>query len=196
MRSQDARRELPDEPEPDDADPLADPRIGLADAVQRDRADRRVGRVVERHPSGYGATRFFGTARISAWLPTLRRRTPRGRPGARPSTPSRPRARRRRTSSRCGVERGEPVARDVDRGADPFDARAVDDLLDEVRPCAGLLEEVLLARLDLRALGAGADQRVAVGDEEPAGAEGGSGSVDDGDPAVRGVWATCFISAD
>ena len=46
-REQDARRELADEAEPDHADPLADARLGLADAVQRDRADGGVGRVVE-----------------------------------------------------------------------------------------------------------------------------------------------------
>ena len=47
-REQEPHRELADEAEPDHADALADLRLGLAHAVQRDRADRRVGGVVER----------------------------------------------------------------------------------------------------------------------------------------------------
>ena len=81
-------------------------------------------------------------------------------------------------------ERLEPVARRVDRGADPLDARLVHDLLHEVRAGARLLEQVLLARDDLRPLGAGADQRHAVRDEQPARPERRGRHVDDADGAV------------
>ena len=89
-------------------------------------------------------------------------------------------------------ERLEPVARRVDRGADPLDARLVDDLLDEVGPGARLLEQVLLARDDLRPLGAGADQRHAVRDEQPAGPERRGRHVDDADGAVLRALGDLF----
>ena len=92
-------------------------------------------------------------------------------------------------------ERLEPVARRVERGADPLDARLVHDLLDEVGAGARLLEQVLLARDDLRPLGAGADQRNAVRDEQPAGPERGGGTSTTLTAPSLGRWATCFIVA-
>ena len=89
-------------------------------------------------------------------------------------------------------ERVEPVARRVERGADPLDARLVHDLLDEVGAGARLLEQVLLARDDLRPLGAGADQRRAVRDEQPAGLERRGRHVDDADGAVLRALGDLF----
>ena len=60
------------------------------------------------------------------------------------------------------AQRGEPVAGDAQSRAHPLDAGTVDDLLHEVGAGARLLEQVLLAGLDLRALRAGADQGAAV----------------------------------
>ena len=183
-REQDARRELADEAEPDHADPLADAHLGLADAVQRDRADGGVGRVVEadarrdvddevlRHGDDLGVVRPAATA---AGDPVAGRDPLDAGSDLEHDAGGRVAERR---------ERGEPVAGDTDRGADTLDAGAVDDLLDEVGAGARLLEEVLLAGLDLGALGAGADQGEAVGDEQPARAEGGCGNIDDADRPV------------
>ena len=148
------------------------PDLGLADAVQRDRADGGVGRVVEtdarrarddevlRHRDDLGVVR---PAAAAAGDPVAGRDALDARADLEHDAGGRVAERR---------ERREPVAGDADRGADALDAGAVDDLLDEVGPRARLLEEVLLAGLDLGALGAGADQREAVRDEHPARAEG------------------------
>ena len=182
-RGEEPRRELPDEPEPDHPDRRAELRLGLADAVQRDGADGRVGGVLEgdavghwgdevpRHGEDLGVVRALAAAGDAvAGRDALDpfadlEHDPGGRVADR-------------------GERLEPVARGVERGADPLDARLVHDLLDEVGAGARLLEQVLLAGDDLRPLGAGADQRDAVRDEQPAGPERRGGHVDDADGAV------------
>ena len=165
--------------------------LGLADAVQRDRADRRVRGVLERdalgdrrdevprHGEDLGVVRALAAAgdAVAGRDPLDSLADLEHDPGGRVAD--------RR-------ERLEPVARRVERGADPLDARLVHDLLHEVGAGARLLEQVLLARDDLRPLGAGADQRRAVRDEQPAGPERRGRHVDDADGAVLRALGDLF----
>ena len=117
-RLQEARRELPDEPEPDDADPLADARASpwrtpcsaIAPTVAYAASSKAT-------PPATGATRFCGTATISAWFAQPPPPHATRSPGAMPSHPPRPRARHRRTSSRAGralrAGRGRPPTADL-----------------------------------------------------------------------------------
>ena len=183
-RQRDPRGELPDEPEADDADPLADGGLGAAHAVERDRADGGVGRVVEadpvrdrrdevlRHGDDLGVVREPAAAARDAVA---------GRQTVDPGAELEDDPGRRVPE---GCERVEPVAGRMQRLADSLRPRALDHLADEIGTSPRLLQEALAADLDLRPLGAGADQRAAVGDEQPPGPQGGEGGVDDGDPSV------------
>ena len=55
-------RELPDQTQANNPDPLTQPHIGLTSAVKGDGSNRRVSRVARSTSGGTRATRFFGTA--------------------------------------------------------------------------------------------------------------------------------------
>ena len=52
-RAQQLDRDQPEQAEADDDHPLAERRLGAPDALQRDRAERREGRVAQRHAVGH-----------------------------------------------------------------------------------------------------------------------------------------------
>ena len=185
--TEDPNRQLSHEPEPDDADALADGGACLTHAVHGDGADGGVRRVIEADPRWDG---YHQVARHGDDLCVVGPATSSARhevagcetvdSGARPEHDA------------CGgvadrLERGEPVPGGSQGHGDALRARLLDDLLDQVGAGASLVDEVLLAGEDLRPLGAGADQREAVRDEHPARPERRRRRLHHTDSAVSGT---------
>ncbi len=183
-RERDPHRELADDPEPDDHDGRADGRVGAAEAVHRDRAERGERRVLGAHALGDpGAQqrrddvdlRVVGAARARD------RDTVAGGHAACAGAdlddgPGRAVAER--------AELVQPLAHELDRRADALAPRALDDLAGLLRARPGLADQALLRDLERRPLRARADHRRLDRDRHGAGAGRGVRDRDELEAAV------------
>ena len=135
-------------------------------------------------PSGTGAARLRGTATISAWFAQPPPPQATRSPGARPSTPAptsstTPADEYPSGASAASRSRATPIAAET-----PSTRARSTTFLTRSGRARAFWTRLFSPHRDLRALGAGADQREAVGDEQPARAEGRRRRIHYGDATV------------
>ena len=179
-RLEQLHRQLADQAEADHDARLAQPHVGDAHALQRNRADRdergvvQADRVWHAHRQVSGHRDNLGVVRLAS-------------AGAGDPIAARKRVLRGLTNlqdgARAAIAEGyghvEPTADGLDGRGNPVASQLVGHLLDQLGSLAGGVEQVRAAGFDEHALGARADQRPLVLDQQPAARRQRRGHLDD-----------------